>query len=192
MSRPFRLPALLVMAAALLAIVPAADASCTSGAKQVFSQFGDLNYYSLLPNGGFESGKTSWTTTGTAAVVAGSEPFALSGKGTSSLSLPTGTSATSSAFCIASDTPLARFVMRLGSGTTGSLRLDAVVGSLVLPLGTVTSNSTSWAPSPQIKLWLTNFAFLAPSGEITIRLRATATSGSWQVDDFFLDPFKKG
>jgi hypothetical protein len=181
------------MAAALLVAAPAADASCVSGAKQVFSQFGDANYYSPLPNGGFESGKTSWATTGAAAVVAGNQPFALSGsgKGTSSLSLPSGSSATSSTFCITKDTPLARFVMRLRSGTAGALRLDAVVGSLVLSLGTVTSNSTTWAPSPQIRVWLTNFALLSPSGEVNIRLRATATSGAWQVDDFFLDPFKK-
>jgi hypothetical protein len=175
----------------MLVIVPAANATCTSGAKPIFSQFGDANYYLLLPNGGFESGKASWTATGGAAVVPGNETFALAGKGDNSLSLPAGASATSSTFCITADTPLARFVMRLKSGTTGSLRLDAMIGSLAFPLGTVTSTSTAWAPSPQVRIWLTNFASLARSGEITIQLRATATSGSWLVDDFFLDPFKK-
>jgi hypothetical protein len=177
----------------MLAIVPAGNAACTSGAKQVFSQFGDANYYSLLANGGFESGSTSWTTAGRAAVVGGNETFSLAGGGSHSLSLPVGASATSARFCIASDTPLARFVMRVPSGTNGVLRLDAIVdGRPPLSVGSVSARSANWAPSPQVKLWLTNFAFLAPTGTITIRLRVTATTGTWLVDDFFLDPFKKG
>ena len=190
--RPFRLSALLLLSAVMLAVVPAANATCTAGAKQVFSQFGDANYYSLLPNGGFESGKASWTAVGGAAVVAGNETFALSGKGANSLSLPAGASATSVAFCIAADTPLARFVMRLKSGYD---RLAAPRRGGRQPGAAARRPSRgrppTWAPSPQIRLWLTNFAFLAPNGEITIQLRATATSGSWLVDDFFLDPFKK-
>src|SRR5262245_33496686 len=139
-----------VACGALFALAPGASAAnCTAGAKQVFAPWGDANYYSLLPNGGFESGKNGWTTTGAATVVAGNEPFNLSGKGAYSMSLPVGSSATSPSFCIESKTPLMRFVSRLAAGSSGTLRLDAVVNGLPMSLGTVSGSSTTWSPSPQ-------------------------------------------
>jgi hypothetical protein len=189
--RRFRLLMIAAAAGASLMVVPAANADCTPGAKQVFAPWGDANFYSLLPNGGFESGKIFWTLTGGAAVVAGSEPFALSGKGASSLSLPLGASATSPVFCIQSNTPLMRFVSRLATGASGTLRLDAVVAGVPMSLGSISGSSTTWAPSPQVKLWLTNFMWLAPSGSINIQFRATATAGAWMLDDVYLDPLKR-
>jgi hypothetical protein len=190
-SRKFKKIVIAAACGALLTVAPAASANCTPGAKQVFAPWGDANYYSLLPNGGFESGKAGWAVSGGAMVVTGNEPFNLSGKGVSALSVPLGGSATSPTFCIQSKTPLMRFVSRLAAGTSGTLRLDAVVNGLPMSLGSVAGSSTTWAPSRQVNMWLSNFAWLAPSGEITIQFRVTATAGSWLIDDVFLDPLKR-
>src|SRR4051794_1792968 len=134
-SRNFKRIAVAAACGALLALAPAASANCTPGAKPVFASWGDANYYSLLPNGGFESGKNGWTTSGGATVVAGNEPFSLSGRGASAMSLPLGASATSPMFCIEANTPLMRFVRRLAAGSSGTLRLDAILNGVPMSLG---------------------------------------------------------
>jgi hypothetical protein len=190
-SRNFKRIAVAAACGAFLALAPAASANCTPGAKPVFASWGDANYYSLLPNGGFESGKNGWTTSGGATVVAGNEPFSLSGRGASAMSLPLGASATSPMFCIEANTPLMRFVRRLAAGSSGTLRLDAILNGVPMSLGSISGSSTTWAPSPQVNLWLANYARLAPSGQICIQFRVTATAGSWLIDDVYLDPLKR-
>lgn len=191
-SRKFKTVLITAAFGAFLAMAPAAGAmQCAPGAQQVFAQFGDASYYTLLPNGGFESGKTAWTTTGSATVAVGNEPFNLSGKGASSLTLPAGASATSPVFCIQAKTPTMRFVRRLAAGAGGTLRLDAVVAGVPLSLGTISGTSTAWAPSPVVNLWLSSFTVLAPQGALDIQFRVTAISGTWQIDDVFLDPLKR-
>ena len=191
-SRKFKRIIIAVALGAVLTAAPQAGAKeCAPGAKQTFAQFGDANFYTLLPNGGFESGRSLWTTTGSAAVVTGNESFGLAGTGTSSLRLPPGSSATSPVFCIQSSTPTMRFVQRLSSGGSGTLRLDAVIGGVPLGLGTVSASSTSWTPSPIVSLWVAAMAPLAPQGALDIQFRVTATAGTWQIDDVYLDPLKR-
>lgn len=186
-----RIIAFLAALAAVLGVVPASQAACTAGGSQVFSRWGDLNYYSLLPNGGFESGKNQWTLAGTASVASGNESFELAGDGSWSLSLPAGSSALSPSFCIESATPLVRWVQRLASGTTGTLAVDALVNGTAYRLATVTGTSTVWAPSPQVGIWLSSFSALTGTGSLTAQLRIAAASGSWRVDDVYLDPLKR-
>ena len=64
--------------------------SCSlSALSQPFTRWLDYAEYELAPGGDFES--STWTLTGGAKLVAGSEPYAATGTlGSSSLSLPAG------------------------------------------------------------------------------------------------------
>ena len=59
----------------------------------VFAPWSDPSDYYFAQNGGFENGSAGWTLKGPASVVPGSDPFDLSGAGSSSLQLGTGGSA---------------------------------------------------------------------------------------------------
>src|SRR5690242_16196518 len=90
------------LAAAAVLAGPASAArsgllSC-GGGTQVFAPWGDSAYYYPANNGGLESGSTGWTLSGGAAVVSGNEPFYANGS--HSLSLPSGSTATSPVTCI--------------------------------------------------------------------------------------------
>ena len=68
------------------------DACSPSAQSRPFARWLDFARYELAPGGDFES--ATWTLTGGAKLVAGSEPYAVTGTlGSSSLSLPAGSSA---------------------------------------------------------------------------------------------------
>ena len=70
-----------------------------SALSQPFARWSDFADYELAPGGDFESSR--WTLTRGAERVAGSEPYAATGTlGSSSLSLPTGSSAQSHPTCV--------------------------------------------------------------------------------------------
>src|SRR5919198_3530609 len=100
-----------VLAVAALAIVLAAPAgastddlvgACPSSTyEQPFAPWLDFASYVLAPNGGVESGAAGWSLDGGAAVAAENESFDVHGAGdTSSLSLPSGSTATTSSMCV--------------------------------------------------------------------------------------------
>lgn len=79
-----------------------------------------------------------------------------------------------------------------GNRVGDELRVTVTVNSLlglvsVLDGGTVSNNGT-WKPSPQVSLLLTNVGGLLTTKAISLRF--TATSGTSQIDDVYLDPFK--
>ena len=186
---PTRMRSLLATAAASLALAagasPASAAITTTCPDQasapVFSPWLDPSDYFLAPDGGFEHSADGWSLDG-ASVVDGNDPFALSGPGTHSLSLPSGASATSPSVCVGLEHPTFRYVFRKASGTPlSTLRVSAVFPSgVAVPVGTVTGSS-SWSPSP-VTLIGANLLVDAVS------FRFTATSGGWQVDDVHVDP----
>ncbi|HEY0829530.1 MAG TPA: hypothetical protein VGE99_00210, partial [Candidatus Dormibacteraeota bacterium] len=111
-----------VGAAALLApIVSDAQATAASPASVIsvnpcngaalsrpFVWWLDFAHYELAPGGDFES--STWTLTGGAKLVAGSEPYAVTGHlGAQSLSLPAGSSAQSPPTCVDAAYPSLRF-----------------------------------------------------------------------------------
>lgn len=194
-SRTRKLSLLAVLAAALVC-ASNANAGCVGGSSQAFKQFGDLNYYSLIANGGFESTTPAWAFSGGAAVVNGNETFYLNNRNDRrSASLPAGASATSPAFCIQADTPLSRFVARTGSGSGASLRVDLVCPLLLGGTAVVTAarfgGSSAWAPTPQIPMLACLVTGGTPLTSATIQVRIVAESGCWHLDDFYLDPYKK-
>jgi hypothetical protein len=167
---------------------------CDPSSTKAYSQFGDSANYARLFNGGFENGSTGWALSGGARVVAGNEPYYLSGNraDSHSLSLPAGGSASSGTVCFALGDWHLRFMMKRLS-SSGAVRVQVVVPSLlgvlsILDGGTV-SGSGSWAPSPRMALLLSNVTSLLGTKAVAFRFTAV-NGGSFQIDDVYLDPWK--
>jgi hypothetical protein len=156
-----------------------------SALSQPFARWLDFAHYELPPGGDFES--STWTLTGGATPVAGSEPYAATGtRGSSSLSLPAGSSAQSPSTCVDARYPSLRFFI---SGT-GSVAVNVVDGSRVIPAGVAVAGR-EWSPTP---VMLTSSAVLAAlsGGTAQVSLTLSGLSGSPQIDDVFIDPWSRG
>jgi hypothetical protein len=192
-----------LIAATVAALVAVAFSAATAqacpytGAEQVFRPWGDLSFYVLAPDGGFESGGSGWSLSGGAKAVDGNESFYLNeASDAKSLSLPAGSSALSPSICMSIDTPTFRLVAR-NSGDPGSyLRVEATYALLGLvrtkTLSTVKAGP-SWAPSQPMSAVLTLSTIVGtviPSA-IQIRITPVGSGGDWQVDDLYIDPFAR-
>ena len=130
-----------------------------------------------------------------AGVVAGNEPYHVhSAADTRSLLLLSGSSAITPAMCFApGDWHLRFFAVNRGSQSSG-LKVTVVVRSLlgvlcILDGGTIYSTST-WQPSRQLELTLTNVTALIGTNAVSFRFTPTGYGAAWQIDDVYLDPFK--
>jgi len=163
------------------------DLGACNGAtlSQPFAPWGDPSSYELAPGGDFET--SSWSLTGGAQIVPGSEPYAATGTlGSSSLSLPAGASATSPSTCVDAAYPTVRFFV----AGTGIVAVSLDDGGLDIPAGIAIAGG-SWQPSP---IMLTDSALVAAAsgGTAQVTLQFTALSGDPQVDDVFIDPWNRG
>jgi hypothetical protein len=182
---------------ALAAFAGSAQACSYPGAEKVFSPWGDQRNYVLAPDGGFEAGGSGWQLNRGAAVVAGNESLYLNDAADSkSLSLPAGSSAVSPPVCMSIDTPSFRLVARNTGDPSSQLRVEASYKLLGLirtkTAGTLRSGST-WAPTQSVSTVLTLSTIvgtLIPSA-IEIRFTPLDSKGSWQVDDLYIDPFRR-
>jgi hypothetical protein len=156
-----------------------------SALSQPFSPWLDFANYELVPGGDFES--STWTLTGGAKRVAGSEPYAATGTlGSSSLSLPGASSAQSPLTCVDTTYPSIRFFI----AGTGSVAVHIVHGSSVIPAGVAVAGG-EWAPTP---VMLTSSAMLgaASGGTAQVSVSFTGLFGSPRIDDVFIDPWSRG
>jgi hypothetical protein len=180
---------------AFAAFAGSAQACSYPGAEQVFKPWGDQNSYVLAPDGGFESGAAGWSLSGGAGVVAGNESYNLNDAGdSSSLSLPSGSSAASPPVCMSLDTPVFRFFARNTGDPSSRLRVDAtykLLGLVQTKVGATITGGSKWAPSQQVSTVLglsTIVGTLIPSA-VQVRFTPLDSKGKWQVDDFYVDPF---
>jgi hypothetical protein len=163
--------------------------------SQPFARWLDYGSYELVPNGNLESGGKSWLLAGGAKVVAGNESFKVAGAGdASSLLLPNGSSATTAPLCVGLDSPTLRFFARKNSGLLSTLAVSAVLrleggGTLTVPVGVVAAGG-SWTPTLPY-LFLGNLLPLLPGQYTPVSFRFTPLLGSWQVDDVYVDPFRR-
>ena len=198
----YLIPALVAAAAFS---VPAANAglignllngNCPTGGSQVFGPWADMAYYILAPNGGFEFGTQGWTLTGGAGVVSGNEPFYPTG--THSLSLPSGSSATSPAVCLGTNQLYIRMFGKDLGGTDQGLRVRVLwYGLLNQLLGysdfAVFAPGGPWAPTTQVQ---SSGGLLAPlpvvalvsSSSARIQITPLGAGSRWQIDDVYIDP----
>lgn len=157
--------------------------------------------YTLLPGGDFESGAAGWKLSGGARVVDGNESFSVTSRSDShSLLLPAGSSVTSPKMCMGLVLPVVRY-FSTGGNALSSLRVEAVYTDSsgrqrsldLLPAGLPTR---SWAPSlPALQLLGTVNALTLNglTSEIALRFTPRGTlfgSGTWRVDDIYVDPWK--
>ncbi len=191
------LAALAVGAAPAQAADPSPSTRCVAPAlKQAFLPFGDTATYTLSPGGDFESGARDWTLTGGARVVAGNEPFFL-GRSTdrSSLSMPVGSSVTSAPICVGVNYPFSRMVARASAANSTLLvevrYLDAAGTVRSQPVGQIAAG-TSWAPTRRFANAIGLTSGGGTSGMKPISYRFTALSGTWQIDDLYVDPWARG
>jgi hypothetical protein len=167
----------------------------TQSVKQKFSKFGDDSSYFLVSGGSFEGtpAQVGWSLSG-ATLVAGNEPFHLNAvTDDQSLQIGDGGSATSPAFCVDSTMPSFRFFVRQ-SAPGSDLRIQGVVptphGPLTLTLADLPNGSlSSWTP-----VQITVQTNRIPKGfSVAAALRfAVPASGSWQIDDVYVDPYRAG
>jgi hypothetical protein len=190
--------ALLVTALLALAVFAGSAQACSySGGETVFSPWQDQHNYVLAPDGGFEAGGAGWQLSNGAAVVEGNESYYLNGAGDSkSLSLPAGSSAVSPPVCMSIDTPSFRLVARNTGDPSARLRVEASYKLLGLvrtkTAGTIQAGP-AWAPTNSVSTVLTLSTLvgtLIPSA-IEIRITPLDAGGRWQIDDLYVDPFRR-
>jgi hypothetical protein len=163
---------------------------CDTNASQPFARWGDSSHYVLVPGGSFEGGASGWKLAGGAKVVSGNEPYYVHAAADRySLYLPSGSQATSPPMCFAPGD----WNMRFFSTGSGKVRVKVVVQSLlgvlsVLDGGTVSSGST-WRPSPEVQLLLTNLCGILATDSISLRFVPANTTGI-RIDDVYLDPWR--
>ena len=156
-----------------------------------FTPWGDTSSYCAFPNLGFESGSTGWTLRGSASVVASNEPWHVSGAGTHDLQLRPGASALSSPLPVNLLDPYLRFFAR-SAGANGSLHVQVyfrgLTGNLtgLLNFGSLSPGSyAAWHPTQKV---LSALALPLLTATAEVQVTSQATSGSWQLDDVYLDP----
>jgi hypothetical protein len=192
---------LVVIAAAVCA--PAAQAGLISGLTQVvlpkcgpasqpFQQFGDLNKYYPVPNNGLESGSTGWSLGSGASVGYGNEPWYVAGPGSRSLVLKGGASAYSPPACINLLNPHLRAFAK-SNGANGGLRVQVIFyGLLGNTLGLLNvaeqdpGSFADWQPTGNIPSAL---ALPLTTAYFRVKFTSLASSGTWQVDDLYVDPW---
>ena len=156
-----------------------------------FTPWGDSGAYCAFPNLGFESGSAGWTLGGSASVVANNEPWHVSGPGTHALQLGPGASALSSPLPVNLLDPYLRFFAH-STGANGSLHVQVYFRGLsgnltgLLNFGSLSpSGYATWHPTQKV---LSALALPLLTSTAQIQLISQASSGSWQVDDVYLDP----
>jgi hypothetical protein len=174
--------------------------SCPDPVSRPFAPWNDYAKYAFVPNGGFESGAAGWTLTGGARVVPGNESFFVHGsRDRYSLSMPPGSTATTSPMCISLFSGKMRF-FTANAGAPGS-RLKVQVfynGGVGMLLGGVgrllglsevgyVSSGAGWQPSPAIGMLGGTLPLLTSS--VQFRFSTVDSVGAFQLDDVYLDPF---
>jgi hypothetical protein len=192
-----------VVAVAALAATPsvasagtfAASATSCSGAtfEKPFKRWLDPANYVLAPDGAVEGPLSGWTLRGGAAKVAGNETAFIHGtRDRSSLSLPRGSSATTRAMCVGVLYPTMRF---MASASLGSVMAVSAVlenplgGTLTIPVGVV-AGIGSWQPTLPILVGANLLATLG-NGRAAVAFTFTPVTGSWRVDDLYVDPYRQ-
>jgi hypothetical protein len=160
-----------------------------------FARWGDNNSYTLVPGGSFDAGGLPWALSSGANVVAGNESYYVNASSDhSSLSLPSGSSATSLPVCASIYDPTLRLFASNTGAASSSLRVEALYPGLlggvqVARLGELSGTST-WQPSPELQLTAANLLATLSLQRTVIAFRFTpeGTGGQWRIDDVYVDP----
>jgi hypothetical protein len=187
--------AALVGSLLLMAIAPAfAGAACpTSPTSRAFAQFGDNAAYSPVPGGTFESGTPGWSLSRSEVIAESVNPMG----GSHALAINPGGQAVSAGFCVSSEYPSYRFLLRELKGG-GKLYValrwtDASGASRESAVATLEAGA-SWTPSPILELASNLPLSTAPEGTLNpVRLVfSTNHPGlAWAIDAVYIDPYTR-
>ncbi|MDX6583829.1 MAG: hypothetical protein QOI10_3013 [Solirubrobacterales bacterium] len=182
----------------VLVVAPSAFGACSyTGATQVFKPWDDQHNYVLAPDGGFESDASGWSLAGGADVAPGNETAYLhAATDESSVSLPAGSTATSPPICVALDTPVLRAMTRNTGNPKSRLRVEVTYKLLGLVQTKVVTDMTSgstWRPSSYISptLGLSTIVGTLLPASVQVTFRPLDSTGNWQIDDFYVDPYSR-
>jgi hypothetical protein len=190
----------LIAASALLgagaASARAAAVCPTQPLNQIFLPWGDPAWYAPVPDSGFEVLPGGWTLRGGAEVAYGNEPFYVRAAGdTHSLSLPSGSSATSGGACVGLGHPTLRLFVRNTGSPDATLTVQVEFtdnrGLTVLtPIGALRAGP-DWAPSAPLPVAAN---LLSPLGvrQVDFVFSPADRRGKWAIDDVYVDPYGKG
>ena len=176
-------------------LVATATGCTDQSLSQVFMPWADVASYTLQPGGDFEPGSPKWDLTGGADGAAVNEPWDVTdARDGHSLALSSGSSATSPTICVGIEHPDIRFFARASSSlavlNVEVLFEDASGNVQTLSIGSVTGNS-GWAPTTPMPI-VANLLPVLPGSMTAVAFRVTAASGSWKIDDFYVDPRHSG
>lgn len=179
---------MMAVGCACLAAAPAAHAACADQPfDTVFAGYGDTGLYAPIAGGDFESGAAGWTLTGDARVAA--DPVNHLGRGADAFALQLGPGAVARTppFCMTKDFRTARMFARALSGVRGKgLRVEFVYPNGVVAAASVPA-TPGWQVSPLLRTGVAR-AGLTRGRETVAFARITAVSGTWQIDDVYVDP----
>jgi hypothetical protein len=178
-------------------LVSTAESCDTQQFSNPFSRWGDGADYTPVPGGDFEVGSKGWTLSGGAKLVSGNETYKVGGSTDArSLQIPAGGVATSPAMCVGLTEPTIRWFQKQSSllGLTGAMTVSVLtetsLGLVVeTPVGAGLLN-TSWSPS-LTGVILTNLLPLLPDNKTAVAFRFRAVTGTWTVDDVYVDPYQR-
>ncbi len=189
--------AALTCAAVFVSSGAAFAAQCpTQSGKQKFSKWGDSSSYFLLPGGSFEGtpAQVGWTLSGS-TLTSGNEPFHINSvTDNQSLLINGGGSATSPVFCVDSTMSSFRFFVRQ-TNPGSDLKIQGVVQTPRGPLAVTVAD----LPDGSLPMWWTPVQITVATNRIpkgysvsaAVRFSAPG-SGSWQLDDVYVDPYRAG
>jgi hypothetical protein len=193
-----------VAAMALLASAGSASAgvltqsagTCPSyESSQVFSRWLDPFSYTLAPGGSFESA-SNLSFTGGARIVAGNESSYVHGSGDrNSVLIPRGATVTTGPICVGLDKPTVRFFAKRPSFallpvlTVEGVYMTKAGATASLPLVGVPVAGGGWS----LQLPFVSLGSVLELGDSTMmRFRLRSVIGDWQVDDLYVDPWRRG
>jgi hypothetical protein len=190
----------LLSAVAVFVVPAAAQAACASTpTTKPFQAFGDGHDYSLVPNGGFESGAGGWSLPG-ARVTTGNESWSVRAAGDSkSLAIDATGTAVSPTVCIDIKRPTYRFFARRTSGSWGVLNLrvrwqdssgrtnETTIAALDSSFGTAWRVSPVYNIASLLGLWNAD-----QDASVQLVFDPENSGGSWAIDDVYVDPYGRG
>jgi hypothetical protein len=162
---------------------------------QPFQTWTDTGSYFLGPGGDFESTLTGWTAKGIAKIVSGNESSYVNSKSDKySVSLPGGSSITSPSVCVTTSTPDLRLFVRNTGLSSGKLNVNMTYTNKAGKPATITvaslTGTSTWALSPSVNFLQSIVPLVNSCGQTWVTFTFAPSGGAWQVDDFFVDPFK--
>lgn len=190
------------IAASLVALGGSASAwgtavPCTTRSEaKVFSLWNDDRSYFRAPDGGFESPLSEWRLGNGAAIVSDNQPWKLAANDSRALQLGPNATAEGRTMCTGAGEEYARFFVRDPGVINARLRIDVTVRSRYTGLS-ITMTSYEWSQGVAgwrvaEPVWVPDMRFDNQYQEVTMVIvnDSPYASGTWKVDDVYVDPFK--